>query len=144
MGFVGAGQFGSEVSVSPSVFSSLVKTESASFSSARAPFYDRTFMPVTASSVRPPTSKFTLSRTVIAVLVLLLVSFLGFDFRFYRAVRASQPQQTGTGKDCASAQHTHATTRTPGTTDGFLNRQIDWTGKFNGKYILGSQSVLSF
>ena len=49
----------------------------------------------TYSSVRPSKSKF-IFRTVVAVLVLLLIAFLGFDFWFYRAVRASLPQSDGT------------------------------------------------
>jgi penicillin amidase len=49
----------------------------------------------TVSSVRPPKSKF-IFRTVIAVLALLLIAFLAFDFWFYRAVRASLPQRDGT------------------------------------------------
>jgi penicillin amidase len=49
----------------------------------------------TYSSVRPSKSKF-IFRTVIAVLVLALIVFLGFDFWFYRAVRASLPQRDGT------------------------------------------------
>ena len=44
-------------------------------------------MHVTVSSVRPPKSRFIL-RLVVAVLALLLIAFLGFDFWFYRAVRA--------------------------------------------------------
>ncbi len=51
-------------------------------------------MPLTSAFVRPPKSKF-IFRTVIAVLVLLLLAFLGFDFWFYRAVRASLPQRDG-------------------------------------------------
>ncbi len=50
---------------------------------------------VTSSSVARPKSKFVF-RSVIAVLVLLLIAFLGFDFWFYRAVRASLPQLDGT------------------------------------------------
>jgi penicillin G amidase len=52
-------------------------------------------MPPTSAFVRPPKSKF-IFRTVIAVLVLLLLAFLGFDFWFYRAVRAALPQRDGT------------------------------------------------
>ena len=52
-------------------------------------------MPLTAAPVRPPKSKF-IFRAVIAVLVLLLLAFLGFDFWFYRAVRAALPQRDGT------------------------------------------------
>ncbi len=52
-------------------------------------------MPATVASVRPPKSKFAF-RTVIAVLVLLLIAFLAFDWWFYRAVRASLPQRDGT------------------------------------------------
>jgi len=51
-------------------------------------------MPLTASPVRPPKSKF-IFRAVIAALVLLLLGFLGFDFWFYRAVRAALPQRDG-------------------------------------------------
>ena len=51
-------------------------------------------MPLTSSPVRPPKSKF-IFRSVIAVLVLLLLAFLGFDFWFYRAVRAALPQRDG-------------------------------------------------
>jgi penicillin amidase len=47
------------------------------------------------SSNRPSKSKF-IFRIVVAVLVLLLIVFLGFDFWFYRAVRASLPQRDGT------------------------------------------------
>ena len=49
----------------------------------------------TQSSVRPQKSKL-LFRIVVALLVLLLVGFLGFDYWFYRAVRASLPQRDGT------------------------------------------------
>ena len=51
-------------------------------------------MPLTSSAVRPSKSKF-IFRAVIAVLVLLLLAFLGFDFWFYRAVRAALPQRDG-------------------------------------------------
>ena len=46
-------------------------------------------------SSRPSKSKF-IFRIVIAVLILLLIAFLAFDFWFYRAVRASLPQRDGT------------------------------------------------
>ncbi len=49
----------------------------------------------TLSSVRPAKSKF-IFRTVVLSLVVLLLAFLGFDFWFYRAVRASLPQRDGT------------------------------------------------
>jgi penicillin amidase len=52
-------------------------------------------MPLTAAPVRPPKSKF-IFRAVIAVLVLLLLAFLGFDLWFYRAVRAGLPLRDGT------------------------------------------------
>ncbi|MGA2371042.1 MAG: penicillin acylase family protein [Candidatus Korobacteraceae bacterium] len=52
-------------------------------------------MPLTAAPVRPPKSKI-IFRAVIAALVLLLLAFLGFDFWFYRAVRAALPQRDGT------------------------------------------------
>jgi penicillin amidase len=48
----------------------------------------------TYSSVRSSKSKFVF-RLVIAVLGLLLIAFLAFDFWFYRAVRASLPQRDG-------------------------------------------------
>ena len=54
-------------------------------------------MPATASAVRPPKSKF-IFRSVVAVLVLLLFAFLGFDYWFYHAVRVSLPQRDGTVK----------------------------------------------
>src|SRR5271166_4979635 len=44
---------------------------------------------------RPSSRKF-IFRLVVAVLVLLLIVFLGFDFWFYRAVRAALPQVDGT------------------------------------------------
>ncbi len=49
----------------------------------------------TAYQVHPSKSNF-IFRTVVAVLALLLIAFLGFDFWFYRAVRASLPQRDGT------------------------------------------------
>jgi len=52
-------------------------------------------MSLTAAPVRPPKSKF-IFRAVIAVLVLLLLAFLGFDLWFYRAVRAGLPLRDGT------------------------------------------------
>lgn len=52
-------------------------------------------MPLTAAPVHPPKSKF-IFRAVIAALVLLLLGFLGFDFWFYRAVRAGLPLRDGT------------------------------------------------
>ncbi len=52
-------------------------------------------MPVTESAVRPRKSRFAF-RLVIFVLVLLLLGFLGFDYWFYRAVRASMPQRDAT------------------------------------------------
>ena len=54
-------------------------------------------MPATASAVRPPKSKF-IFRSVVAVLVLLLIAFLGCDYWFYRAVRVSLPLRDGTVK----------------------------------------------
>jgi penicillin amidase len=51
-------------------------------------------MALTASPLHPPKSRF-IFRAVIAVLVLLLMAFLGFDFWFYRAVRAALPQRDG-------------------------------------------------
>jgi penicillin amidase len=51
--------------------------------------------PVISSQVHPSKSKF-IFRTVVAVLVLLLIAFLAFDFWFYGAVRASLPQRDGT------------------------------------------------
>jgi penicillin amidase len=51
-------------------------------------------MALTASPLHPPKSRF-IFRAVIAVLVLLLLAFLGFDFWFYRAVRAALPQRDG-------------------------------------------------
>jgi len=52
-------------------------------------------MPVTESAVRPRKSRFAF-RVVIFALVLLLLGFLGFDYWFYRAVRASMPLRDGT------------------------------------------------
>src|SRR5450631_428352 len=46
-------------------------------------------------SAKSPKSRF-LFRTVVAILVLLLIAFLAFDFWFYRAVRAALPQEDGT------------------------------------------------
>jgi acyl-homoserine lactone acylase PvdQ len=48
-----------------------------------------------APPARPSSRKF-IFRLVVAVLVLLLIVFLGFDFWFYRAVRAALPQVDGT------------------------------------------------
>ena len=48
-----------------------------------------------ASPARSSNTKFIL-RTVIAVLALLLIVFVGFDVWFYRAVRAALPQRDGT------------------------------------------------
>src|SRR5450755_915546 len=48
-----------------------------------------------STSAKPPKSKL-LFRTVVAILVLLLIAFLAFDFWFYRAVRAALPQEDGT------------------------------------------------
>ena len=48
-----------------------------------------------ASPARPSNRKF-IFRVVVAVLALLLVAFLAFDFWFYRAVRAALPQVDGT------------------------------------------------
>ncbi|MGA8876831.1 MAG: penicillin acylase family protein [Candidatus Korobacteraceae bacterium] len=50
-----------------------------------------------ASPVRRKKSKI-IFRLVVAVLILLLIAFLGFDWWFYRAVRASLPQRDGTVK----------------------------------------------
>ena len=52
-------------------------------------------MHVTAPAVRPRKSRF-IFRSVIVVLILLLIAFLGFDYWFYRAVRASLPRRDGT------------------------------------------------
>jgi len=52
-------------------------------------------MPVTESGVRPRQANY-IFRAVVVVLVLLLIAFLGFDYWFYRAVRASLPQRDGT------------------------------------------------
>jgi penicillin amidase len=51
-------------------------------------------MPLAATAVRPAKASLVL-RWVIAVLFLLLIAFLGFDFWFYRAARASMPQRDG-------------------------------------------------
>ena len=48
-----------------------------------------------APPARPSSRKF-IFRAVVAVLVLLLLAFLAFDFWFYRAVRAALPQVDGT------------------------------------------------
>ena len=48
-----------------------------------------------APPARPSNRKF-IFRVVVAVLVLLLIAFLGFDFWFYRAVKAALPQVDGT------------------------------------------------
>ena len=48
----------------------------------------------TSSSVRPAGSRLAF-RIVIAVLAILLLTFLAFDFWFYRAARASLPQLQG-------------------------------------------------
>ena len=48
-----------------------------------------------APPARPSSRKF-IFRLVVAVLILLLIVFLGFDFWFYRAVRAALPQRDGT------------------------------------------------
>lgn len=52
-------------------------------------------MALATSPARPKKSKIVF-RIVIAVLVLLLIAFLGFDWWFYRAVKASLPQRDGT------------------------------------------------
>ena len=52
-------------------------------------------MALVASPVRPKKSRI-IFRLVIGVLVLLLIAFLGFDWWFYRAVKASLPQRDGT------------------------------------------------
>ncbi len=54
-------------------------------------------MALVASPVRPTKSKIVF-RLVVGVLVLLLIAFLGFDWWFYRAVKASLPQRDGTVK----------------------------------------------
>src|SRR5208283_1694393 len=51
--------------------------------------------PTIAPPARLSNRKF-IFRTVVAILVLLLIVFLGFDFWFYRAVRAALPQVDGT------------------------------------------------
>src|SRR5208282_2477690 len=48
-----------------------------------------------APPIRPSNRKF-IFRVVVAVLLLLLIVFLAFDFWFYRAVRAALPQVDGT------------------------------------------------
>src|SRR5271157_4382441 len=48
-----------------------------------------------APPARPSNRKF-IFRVVVAVLVVLLIAFLAFDFWFYRAVRAALPQVDGT------------------------------------------------
>ncbi len=48
-----------------------------------------------APPARPSNRRF-IFRVVVAVLVLLLIAFLGFDFWFYRAVKAALPQVDGT------------------------------------------------
>ncbi len=48
-----------------------------------------------APPARPSNRKF-IFRLVVAALLLLLIAFLGFDFWFYRAVRAALPQVDGT------------------------------------------------
>ncbi len=50
---------------------------------------------ISLSPARPARSKFVF-RIVIAVLILLLLAFLAFDFWFYRAVRSAMPQVDGT------------------------------------------------
>ena len=50
---------------------------------------------ISLSPPRPARSKFVF-RIVIAVLILLLLAFLAFDFWFYRAVRSAMPQVDGT------------------------------------------------
>jgi penicillin amidase len=52
-------------------------------------------MALTAAPVRRRKSRF-IFRAVIGILVVLLIAFLGFDFWFYRAVKASLPQRDGT------------------------------------------------
>jgi penicillin amidase len=54
-------------------------------------------MALVASPVRRKKSKI-IFRLVVAVLILLLIAFLGFDWWLYRAVRASLPQRDGTVK----------------------------------------------
>ena len=54
-------------------------------------------MHVLAPAVRRTRTRFWL-RTVVIILALLLVAFLGFDFWFYRAVKNSQAQRDGTVK----------------------------------------------
>ena len=53
-------------------------------------------MPATSAypAVRSSRSKFVF-RTVVIILVVLLIAFLGFDFWFYRAANASLPQRDG-------------------------------------------------
>jgi len=52
-------------------------------------------MALVASPVRPTQFRI-IFRVVIGVLVLVLIAFLGFDWWFYRAVKASLPQRDGT------------------------------------------------
>ncbi len=52
-------------------------------------------MALVASSDRPSKSKIVF-RLVVGVLALLLIAFLGFDWWFYHAVKASLPQRDGT------------------------------------------------
>ncbi|HUI84724.1 MAG TPA: penicillin acylase family protein [Candidatus Binatia bacterium] len=52
-------------------------------------------MHVTVPAVRSSRSRVAF-RAVVVILVLLLIAFLGFDFWFYRAVRAALPQCDGT------------------------------------------------
>src|SRR5271165_7483918 len=49
-----------------------------------------------ATTIAPPartSNRKFIFRVVVAVLLLLLLAFLGFDFWFYRAVRAALPQR---------------------------------------------------
>src|SRR5271165_4331033 len=51
------------------------------------------------TTIAPParsSSRWFIFRAVVAVLLLLLIAFLAFDFWFYRAVRAALPQVDGT------------------------------------------------
>ena len=52
-------------------------------------------MALVSAPVRRKKSKIVF-RLVVGVLVLLLLAFLGFDYWFYRAVKASLPQRDGT------------------------------------------------
>src|ERR1035438_9529412 len=54
-------------------------------------------------SSKSPKSRFVF-RTVVAILVLLLIAFLAFDFWFYRAVQAALPQEDGTIQVAGLAQ----------------------------------------